>query len=149
MRTWIKIVATLVGIFILASLYNYAVLGQKDFGMLNVHKYCQNGIYDSHSYGLLVPGETEVRPNDPWAVYYDENGKYLAECSSLEANPHPECIEIEKLAGTCTRKGVPLYLFAAPIVKTVSRILPPNTDCRTVPEKVPPGYTGTVSIICP
>ena len=97
MRTSIKIFGIIAIIFILLCLYNFFVLGQKDFGFFNVYSYCENGVYKTYPANVT----------DGTSLYYDEHGGYIGECTSWIMSE--SCAKIQKLAGTCETGGVPLH----------------------------------------
>ncbi len=75
------------------ALYNFTVLGQKDFGLSKSYRYCQNGIYSTYPRGV----------SDGGTSYYDKNDDKIGQCNSWV--PGPTCEPAKTAAGICTEKG--------------------------------------------
>ena len=95
----VKVPLILVGIVcafvLLILLYNFFVLGQKDFGILYHYSYCENGIYSIYPRGIVDGG----------SAYYNRQGEKLGWCDAWGVSGD-KCKETAKLAGTCQRRSM-------------------------------------------
>lgn len=89
------ILAGVVGAFILLNLlYNFSILGQKDFGILYKYSYCENGIYSIYPRGIVDGG----------IAYYNKQGEKLGWCDGWGVTGD-KCNETAKSAGTCEERS--------------------------------------------
>lgn len=90
------ILAGVVGVFILLNLlYNFFVLGQKDFGISYQYSYCENGIYSIYPRGIVDGG----------TAYYNKHGEELGWCDAWGVAGN-KCRETVKFAGTCEKRSM-------------------------------------------
>ncbi|KKT40958.1 MAG: hypothetical protein UW30_C0015G0029 [Candidatus Giovannonibacteria bacterium GW2011_GWA2_44_13b] len=109
MRKFVKILGILAVIFSLASLYNFFALGQRDLGFSNVYYYCENGISQIYPAGMIDGIDSNYKTQV--YTYYDKNGISIGACRPDEAQ---ECMRVKELAGTCEKRGIPLYNLIIP-----------------------------------
>lgn len=90
------ILVGIVGASIFAFLlYNFFVLGQKDFGILYQYSYCENEIYSVYPRGIIDGG----------VAYYNRHGEKLGWCDAWGVTGD-KCRETAKLAGTCQKRSM-------------------------------------------
>lgn len=88
--------ASVVGAFILLNLlYNFFILGQKDFGILYQYSYCENGIYSVYPRGIVDGG----------TAYYNKQGEKLGWCDAWDI-AGDKCKETAKSAGICKERSM-------------------------------------------
>ena len=104
------VLGILLAIPFLLALYNFAVLGQKDAGLTQVYRYCENDIYTTY------PSMTF----DGSSTYYDKEGNIIGQCHSLKEGD--TCAPAKEKAGQCIQKGVHPVLFFSPLLVVVDEI---------------------------
>lgn len=93
------IVVGVIGVFILLTLlYNFFVLGQKDFGLKYQYSYCENNIYYIYPRGVL----------DGSNAYYNKDRELVGMCHSFTGGEN--CEEVRELAGKCKMRGFQLFI---------------------------------------
>lgn len=90
------ILVGVIGTFIFLNLlYNFFVLGQKDFGILYQYSYCENGIYSVYPRGIVDGG----------TAYYNKQGEKLGWCDAWGV-AGDKCKETAKSVGTCKERSM-------------------------------------------
>ena len=94
-KTPLVVAGTISAVILLIFLYNFLVLGQKDFGILYQYSYCENGIYYTYPRGIVDGG----------IAYYSKQGEKLGWCDAWGVTGD-KCKETRELAGICQRHSL-------------------------------------------
>lgn len=99
MKRVLKLIAfgviLIIGIIIIFGLYNFFVLGQKDFGLVNEYHYCENGSYYTRPQGV----------QDGSSTYYGKGKELITTCHSMSLENTEVCTELARSARLCAVHG--------------------------------------------
>lgn len=93
------ILGFIVIIILLMASYNFLVLGQRDFGIVEVYTYCENGISGFNPPEMVERG---------FLTYYKGDMAIGACYGKVDE----ECSRVKQMAGSCTERGFSLHRIA-------------------------------------